>query len=411
MIDRPLLLRCGLTLKNRIVKAAMTEGLSPGGHPSRALERLYARWAKGGAGLQLTGAVYADALHTVRPGDVVARADAPLDAWRSWAKAATADGAAAFVQINHAGRQTLRVINASPLAPSAVPAVGNLRVFGTPRAATEVEIAGIIAGFVRAARVAEASGFHGVQVHAAHGYLLSQFLSGHINQRADEWGGSPRNRARLLLRIVREIAAAVSPRFALAVKLNASDFQRGGFSEDEAVDVVRMLSEERVDLIEVSGGTYEQPASFGVGIDPREAYFLGFARRARGATAVPLLLTGGMRRRATMETALSEGASLVGMGRALVMEPELPRRMLEGQVDAARPLRARFVRGRYAAASELAWYSDKLRRVAAGEDVTTGGWSWLALVRQSLADMRLARRQRVRLLAPPPPLLSREGRV
>jgi hypothetical protein len=185
----------------------------------------------------------------------------------------------------------------------------------------------------------------------------------------------------------------VSPRFALAVKLNASDFMEGGFSEEEAAEVVRVLSDERLDLIEISGGTYEQAASFGVGVEPREAYFRSFARRARASSPVPVLLTGGIRSRETIESVLAEGTDLVGMARPLVMEPDLPRRLVAGEVDAARPLRTRFLRGSYAAAAELAWYSEQIQRLGRGKEPTMAGWSWLALARYVRGDARLARQR------------------
>lgn len=405
MLSTPLELPCGLTLKNRLAKSAMTEGLADDGHPSERLVRLYRCWAEGGPGLLLTGSAYPDALHTVRPADVTVPSTPPLDRWRQWADASKADGARVFLQINHAGRQTQRSINPQPVAPSAVAAVGSVRVFGAPRAATQEEIEEVIAGFVRTARLAEQSGFDGVQVHAAHGYLLNQFLSPRTNQRTDAWGGGLENRARLLLTIVREIRRVVRPQLAVAIKLNASDFLRGGFTEDEAAEVIAMLSGERIDLIEISGGTYERPASFGVGVEPRdarEAYFLTFARRARATTRLPLMFTGGFRRRSTMESALDDGVSVVGLARPLVMEPDLPRRLLSGESEGAMELRNRwYVGSRLAAAAELAWYSQQLRRLSEGRNPSAGVWPPLALARYALGDHLLAGRNRSRLRALP----------
>lgn len=400
MIETPLTLPSGLVIPNRIAKTAMTEGLADDGQPSTALERLYARWGGGGAGLLITGSIYPDPRHIVRPGDVTVPMGAPLHRWRRWAEAARAAGGKILAQINHAGRQTQRSINPTPIAPSAVAAIGTMRLFGTPRAATDAEIADVVAGFVRAARVAEQAGFDGIQVHAAHGYLLSQFLSARVNRRTDEWGGSLTNRARLLVTIIRAVRQSVRRGFAVAVKLNSSDFLKGGFSEDEAAELVRMLSDEAIDLIEISGGTYEQPASFGVGVDTsneREAYFLAFARRARSITSLPLMLTGGIRKRATIQSALDEGVGLIGLGRPLALEPELPRRLLSGEAAAAIRGRTRWLGSkRLDAAVELAWYSEQLRRLANGREP----WlrlppSW-AFLRYVIGDSLLVRRNRKR---------------
>lgn len=200
-----------------------------------------------------------------------------------------------------------------------------MRSFGRPQAASEAEIEDVIHRFGDAAEVLERAGFDGVQVHAAHGYLLSQFLlpPPRVNARTDCYGGSLENRARLLLGCVRAMREPVSKDFLIAVKLNSADFQRGGFDQPDALEVMRMLEDEHLDFVEPSGGSYEQGASFGdFGPErptpPREADFLDFARKARTVTRTPLLLTGGFRTRAIMEAALEEGAcDLVGLARPL----------------------------------------------------------------------------------------------
>lgn len=367
----PLRLPCGLELPNRLAKAAMTEGLAGRDHlPSERLERLYGRWAEaGGLGLVITGNVGLDADHTVRPGDVVLRDGAPLEPFARWATTARRGGARVVMQLNHAGRQTPKMTNPQPVGPSEGPAVATLRAFGRPRAATEAEIAEVIRRHGEAAAAAERAGFDGVQVHAAHGYLLNQFLAPDVNVRTDGWGGDVRGRARLLLACVRAARAATSPGFAVLVKLNAGDFLKGGLTEDDALEVVGLLDAEGVDLLEVSGGRYESGASFGhatPAAGPREAYFARFAGRARQATRAPVLLTGGLRTRGAMEASLADGAlDVVGLARPLVVDPGYARRLLEGAplpTTSAPRLGLASLEG----AAELAWYYARLARLADG---------------------------------------------
>ncbi len=341
-------LPCGLQLPNRIAKAAMTEGLAtPDGVPTPALSQLYQRWAAGGAGLLLTGNVIVDRNHLERPGNVVVDGEpdaAMREALAGWAHASTAGGNLAWVQLSHAGRQTMKSVNKHPQAPSAVQLGLPGGQFGTPVALATEEIATLVQRFAIAARAVCEAGFSGVQVHAAHGYLLSQFLSPRSNQRRDEYGGSLDNRARLLLQVVAAVRAAVGPRAAVAVKLNSADFQRGGFNFDDSLRVAGWLEAAGVDLIEISGGTYEQPRLLGVeGLeapDPqgvaastleREAYFVDFALAMRREVSVPLMVTGGFRTRAAMQEALaSAGVDVIGLGRPMCLQPDAPARLLAG---------------------------------------------------------------------------------
>ena len=350
-IASPLTLPCGLVLPNRLAKAAMTEQLADPDHrPNERHRTLYRRWAEGGVGLQITGNVQVDRRHLEHPQNVVIDAEpdaAGAEALRAWAEATKMAGAKAIVQLSHAGRQTPKAVNPNPQAPSAIPVDLPGGQFGTPRAMTTEEIEDTIARFAAAARTAEAAGFDGVQVHAAHGYLLSSFLNPRANQRDDEWGGSLENRARALLRTVEAVRAAVPSSFAVAVKLNSADFQRGGLTEEDSAQVAGWLAERGVDLLEVSGGSYEQPAMMDMeGLEARheaskaestrrrEAYFLRFAEHLRAKTTLPLMVTGGFRTRAGMDEALASGATdLIGLARPLCVEPDLPVRLLAGQAD------------------------------------------------------------------------------
>ncbi len=374
----PLTLPNGTVLRNRIAKAAMSEVLAGthDGTPTEALVNLYRRWAKSGAGLLLTGNVMVS--HDARGelAQVVVEDERHLDMLRTWASAAQSEGAALFMQINHSGRQAPRSVTRDPVAPSAV-AMKLGPFFKTPRALEDGEIRAIIRRFAVTARVAKLAGFAGVQIHAAHGYLVSQFLSPLSNMRDDEWGGDPERRMRFLLEIVRAIRAEVGPSFPIAVKLNSADFQRGGFGEEESMNVVRALEKEGIDLLEISGGNYESPAMMHgkkkASTKAREAFFLEYAEKVRALTKLPLLLTGGMRTAATMEKVIASGAvDMVGIGRPLTLEPDLPARLLDGRATAAREVDVRIGVSMLDALLQTMFSQEQLARMGRGLDPDLG---------------------------------------
>lgn len=354
LLAQPLTLPCGAILPNRLAKAAMTEGLAtPAGLPTPELERLYGLWSDGGAGLLLSGNILIDGDHLERPGNVIVeRPPTPAmhAALRRWAEAATRRGNHFWAQISHAGRQTQKNINPHPKAPSAVKLGLPGGQFGQPVALTAAEIADIVQRFGVCAAAVKAAGFTGVQVHAAHGYLLSQFLSPRSNQRTDQYGGALENRARALLECVRAVRAAVGPAFPVSVKLNSADFQKGGFAFADSLQVAQWLQDEGIDLLEISGGTYEQPKLLGVpGIEAeeqqavaastlmREAYFVDFALAMQEKVSIPLMVTGGFRQRAAMEQALTAGgADVIGIGRPLCVATDAPARLLAGAAELPR---------------------------------------------------------------------------
>ncbi|MDG2271394.1 MAG: NADH:flavin oxidoreductase/NADH oxidase family protein [Halioglobus sp.] len=348
ILAKSLLLPCGIMLENRLVKAAMTEGLAgPAGLPSAALERLYGLWSDGGAGLLLSGNIQIDGDHLERPGNVIV--DRPPNesmhqALSSWAKTATRNGNHFWAQISHAGRQTQKVINPHPKAPSAVKMGLPGGQFGEPVALTVAEIEEIVRRFGVCAAAVKAAGFTGVQIHAAHGYLLSQFLSPRTNLRNDQYGGALANRARVLLECVDAVRNSVGQSFPVAVKLNSADFQKGGFAFEDSLQVAQWLELAGIDVLEISGGTYEQPKLLGAeGVEEeeqqnvapstlmREAYFVDFALAMKKTVSIPLLVTGGFRRRAVMEQAITAGgADLIGLGRPLCVVTDAPTKLLEG---------------------------------------------------------------------------------
>lgn len=349
-----LTLPCGAIISNRFSKAAMTEGLATGsGVPTAELERLYGIWSDGGAGMLLSGNIQIDADHLERPGNVII--DRPPNeamklALAKWAKAGTRNGNHFWAQISHAGRQTQKNVNPHPKAPSAIKLDMPGGQFGEPVALTVEEIDTIVKRFVIAAVAVCEAGFTGVQIHAAHGYLISQFLSPRSNVRTDDYGGELTNRARILLDIVTAVRAELGPAIPISVKLNSADFQKGGFAFEDSVKVALWLQQAGVDLIEISGGTYEQPKLLGIeGAEReeqqnvrqttamREAYFVDFALAMQDKVSVPLMVTGGFRQRAAMIKAIDGGAAdLIGLGRPMCVVTDAPARILSGEEDLPR---------------------------------------------------------------------------
>lgn len=328
-------LPCGQVIKNRLVKAAMEENLATAEQlPGEVLFNLYEAWAKGGVGLIITGNVMIDHLAMTGPGGLALEHNTPLSAFKKLAESGKQNGTKIWMQINHPGRQVFKKMGGKVLSPSdvALDMGAHSGLFTQPKAMTEADIQDVIQRFVSSAINAEKAGFDGVEIHAAHGYLLAQFLSPLTNKRTDQWGGSLDNRARLLTTVITSVRAKVSADFAVAVKLNSADFQRGGFDVADAQQVVTMLSGLGVDVVELSGGSYEAPAMQGRTADgrtlAREAYFLTFAEQIAANTDIPVMTTGGITRLPTAETVLSSGVDLVGMASALALTPDLPNKWL-----------------------------------------------------------------------------------
>ncbi|MEL7446289.1 MAG: NADH:flavin oxidoreductase/NADH oxidase family protein [Pseudomonadota bacterium] len=353
-LSESLNLPCGAVLPNRLSKAAMTEGLAtPDGRPTPELERLYGIWSDGRCGMLLSGNIIIDKDHLERPGNVVIEREPDADMavrLASWAEAATRNGNHFWAQISHGGRQTQKLVNPNPKSSSDVTLALPGGQFGKPTPLTTEGIADLIDRWAIAAKACLDAGFTGVQIHGAHGYLISQFLSPRVNLRTDDYGGSLENRARLLLDVVKAVRAKVGPDFPISVKLNSADFQKGGFAFEDSLQVVKWLEAASVDLIEISGGTYEQPKLMGIegmeeeagqNVAPstaaREAYFVDFAKAMQAEVSVPLMVTGGFRTRAAMEQALEIGAAdVIGLGRPLCVTTDGAKRMLDGEEELPR---------------------------------------------------------------------------
>ena len=405
LLGTPLELPNGQVVPNRLLKSAMSEAIAQlDGRAPATMATLYGRWADGGVGLSVTGNVMVDRKALGEPGNVVLEDERDLDELGRWAKAGQRAGGLIYVQLNHPGRQVPRFLNAESVSPSAVPFRSDMQaMFATPRALEEAEIHELIERFARAAAVCEQAGFDGVQIHGAHGYLVSQFLSPHTNRREDAWGGSEDKRRRFPQELARAIRAATGPGFGLAIKINSADFQRGGITHDESMRSIEALAAEGMDFIEVSGGTYEAPAMMGKrkkSTQEREAYFLDFAEALRERLQVPLCVTGGFRSGGAMEAALQSGAlDLVGLARPLVLDPDFPRRLLEdpgARVEVA-PKRTgvRFIDK--LGMIDLLWYERQIRRISQGLDPVPDEpaiWTALGAIKSHGLDAFRVRRGR-----------------
>ena len=337
----PISLPNGSVLPNRLCKSAMTEGLADKFDlPTAELIQLYKTWSQGGTGLHITGNVMVDRRYLERAGNVVLEDDKNVELFRQWAEQGTIGGNHLWVQLNHPGRQCPKMVSTEPLSPSDVQ-LAMLGNFARPRPMDHSDIEEVIGRFITSAQLVKQAGFTGVQIHCAHGYLLSQFLSPKINQRQDQWGGSLENRARIIRRIIVGVRAAVGADFPIGVKLNSADFQKGGFSLEDCITVASWLGEDGVDLLEISGGTYEQLSL--IGVEPtdvrestrkREAYFIEYAERIKQSAKIPVMITGGFRSRDVMERAIESGeVDVIGLARPLCTDPDCSAKLIQQTIQ------------------------------------------------------------------------------
>jgi 2,4-dienoyl-CoA reductase-like NADH-dependent reductase (Old Yellow Enzyme family) len=377
-IRETLTLPCGAILPNRIGKSAMSENMAgPKYFPNQKFKTAYKTWVEGGTGLLITGNVMIDSRHLGEANNVVIENGIDnLKELKLWASASSNSDSHIWVQLNHPGKQSPKFLTKVPVAPSALSLPAPLNnMFNTPKALEENEILDIIERFGYAAKTAKDCGFDGVQIHGAHGYLISQFLSSKHNQRKDQWGGDIDCRMKFVVEVYKKIRENVGKSFPIGIKINSADFGRGGFSHAEAVEVAKMLSELGIDLIEISGGSYEAPVMTGAKIkgstQKREAYFLEYASDIKKVISCPLMVTGGFRTGEFMEAALNDGDQLdvVGLGRALCLNTNFSNEVLDGKrvtsevkrltsgsklVDSIFPL-------------EIIWYTMQIHRLGLGK--------------------------------------------
>ena len=399
----------GVVIKNRLFKSAMSEALGTrqGGVPPE-LTPLHQAWAEGGIGLCVTGNVMIDHGALGEPGNVVIADDRDLPALKEWAKAATRNHTQCWLQLNHPGKQAPKGLNkGGTVSPSAVPFRADMQAFfATPRALTDAEVRALVQRFGDAAKVVKKAGFSGVQIHGAHGYLVGQFLSPHHNVRTDDWGGSPEKRRRFVLAVYAVMRKAVGSKFPIGIKLNSADFQRGGFTEEESLDPSRALAEAGIDLIEISGGTYEAPAMTGVKVGKtpvkdstrqREAYFLEFAEKARQAVKTPLVVTGGFRSAQGMAQAIESGAvDMVGVARMLAIEPDVPNKLLAGKAPQyqVKPITTGIKAIDKMGLLEISWYTGQLKRIGRGKPPRPNEPGLWVFIKQAWGMLRVGKKKR-----------------
>ncbi|MEP5937865.1 MAG: NADH:flavin oxidoreductase/NADH oxidase family protein [Erythrobacter sp.] len=396
----PLFLPNGTKIPNRICKAAMEENLAvqPGQFPGQKLFNLYRQWAEGGTGLILSGNVMVDPSALTGPGAVVLQKDTDLAPFRQWAEIGKSGGGQFWLQISHPGRQLFKNMGETAVSPSGIALdLGKFSSMFAPVRALEVnEIEAIVTRFADTAEAAEQAGFDGVQIHGAHGYLVSQFLSPLTNRRDDQWGGSLENRARMLLSIVDAVRARVQPSFGVGIKLNSADFQRGGFAFEDARQVVEWLKGHGIDCVELSGGSYESPAMQGNPADEieveqssstaaREAYFVDFARQIARVADMPIMVTGGITKLDVAEAALAQdeagfGVQILGIARAMAVDPALPKHWLSStNTDVALP-EVTWSSAALKGLATMALTKAQIERMAQGKSAGDGGSPVLALL-------------------------------
>ncbi|KAK0855645.1 hypothetical protein LTR02_013757 [Friedmanniomyces endolithicus] len=342
----------GKTASNRFMKGAMTERISSWdaenfearGIPSKTLINLYRRWGEGGIGNILTGNIMIEYDHLEAEGNPIIPRGSPFegerfDAFREMAEQGKKEGSLMIGQVSHPGRQVQDKIQPHPISASDVQLEGDVMGmrFAKPRAATDEDIANVIEGFAHSAEYLEQAGYDGIELHAAHGYLLAQFLSPTTNHRTDTYGGTLPNRARLTLDIARAVRARTSPSFILGIKLNSVEFQAKGFDSAEAKELCSLLERDRFDFVELSGGTYESLAFVHKreSSKKREACFMEFADLiAPALTKTKVYVTGGFKTVGAMVHAL-ETVDGVGLARPLCQESDFCREVLEGRVRGA----------------------------------------------------------------------------
>lgn len=376
-ISDSLTLPCGAVVKNRIGKSAMSENMGSKGFVSnRSFQTLYERWSDGGTGLLITGNVMVDQRALGEARNVVIEKGINDPTLKLWSEAGRKNQTHIWVQLNHPGKQSPKFLTKLPVAPSAIPLKKPLnRVFNTPRALSDAEIIEIITRFAYAAKVCKENGFTGVQIHGAHGYLVSQFLSPTHNQRTDKWGGSIENRMRFVTEIYQAIRTEVGPEFPVSIKLNSADFQKGGFSKEDSMAVVKHLSDLGMDLIEISGGTYETPVMTGTNVKEstkiREAYFLEYCEEVRKIVKTPLMLTGGFRSSQGMNAALATGVcDMVGIARSLAINPNFSKELLSGKdvTSLVKPLTTGYPFLDRTFPLEIVWYTDQIHLLGKGQN-------------------------------------------
>jgi FMN oxidoreductase CC3083 (imported) len=334
LLFTPITLPNGTTIKNRFFKSAMSEGMGTRDfQPKKNITTLYKRWAEGGTGLIITGNIMVDPKGTAEPGNIVFDKNSNMEILKNWAKQGQQHGAKVMVQLNHPGKQAPKTIAKETVAPSAVPLGNGLnKLFSTPRALTTSEVEELVQKFVTSAKVAKEAGFSGVQIHAAHGYLISQFLSPHDNRRTDKYGGSLENRMRFLKEIYLGMREELGKDFTIGIKINSTDFKEDGLTEEDSLETIVELANLGLDFVEISGGTYERPAMMGAtSKSTNQVFFAEYSKKLKQKIEIPVVVTGGIRSINAMNTLLNDNTTdFIGIARPLTIDPNIPNKIKQG---------------------------------------------------------------------------------
>ena len=334
LLFTPITLPNGTTIKNRFFKSAMSEGMGTKNfQPKKNIATLYKRWAEGGTGLIITGNIMIDPKGTAEPGNIVFDKNSNMEILKDWAKQGQQHGAKVMVQINHPGKQVPKTIAKETVAPSAVPLGNGLnKLFSTPRALTTSEVEELVQKFITSAKVAKEAGFSGVQIHAAHGYLISQFLSPHDNRRTDKYGGSLENRMRFLKEIYLGMREELGKDFTIGIKINSTDFKEDGLTEEDSLETIVELANLGLDFVEISGGTYERPAMMGAtSKSTNQVFFAEYSKKLKQKIEIPVIVTGGIRSINAMNTLLNDNTTdFIGIARPLTIDPNIPNKIKQG---------------------------------------------------------------------------------
>ena len=334
LLFTPITLPNGTTIKNRFFKSAMSEGMGTKNfQPKKNIATLYKRWAEGGTGLIITGNIMIDPKGTAEPGNIVFDKNSNMEILKDWAKQGQQHGAKVMVQINHPGKQVPKTIAKETVAPSAVPLGNGLnKLFSTPRALTTSEVEELVQKFITSAKVAKEAGFSGVQIHAAHGYLVSQFLSPHDNRRTDKYGGSLENKMRFLKEIYLGMREELGKDFPIGIKINSTDFKEDGLTEEDSLETIVELANLGLDFVEISGGTYERPAMMGAtSTSSNKVFFAEYSKKLKQKVDIPVIVTGGIRSINAMNTLLNDNTTdFIGIARPLTIDPNIPNKIKQG---------------------------------------------------------------------------------
>lgn len=334
LLFTPITLPNETTIKNRFFKSAMSEGMGTRDfQPKKNIATLYKRWAEGGTGLIITGNIMVDPKGTAEPGNIVFDKNSNMEILKDWAKQGQQHGAKVMVQLNHPGKQVPKTIAKETVAPSTIPLGNGLnKLFSTPRALTTSEVEELVQKFVTSAKVAKEAGFSGVQIHAAHGYLISQFLSPHDNSRTDKYGGSLENRMRFLKEIYLGMREELGKDFTIGIKINSTDFKEDGLTEEDSLKTIIELANLGLDFVEISGGTYERPAMMGAtSKSTNQVFFAEYSKKLKQKIEIPVVVTGGIRSINAMNTLLNDNTTdFIGIARPLTIDPNIPNKIKQG---------------------------------------------------------------------------------